>query len=171
MNEQYHFFWGKESLLSNFSPHSVYMPAFNMLFATSEHAYMYFKAKFFGDTEAMRLIFETADPGKAKKIGRAVKNFDEGAWSYISYDVMVQVLRAKFLRVNNDFCGRPANAMHVLADTWPLHLVEASPYDKIWGIGLSEADAKVTDPTLWPGSNLLGKALEEVRDEILRTAR
>ena len=47
-------------------------------------------------------------------------------------------------------------------------LVEASPYDAIWGIRLAASSPEAQDPMKWRGQNLLGFALMEVRDELRR---
>ena len=86
-----------------------------------------------------------------------VKNFDEEVWNQLKYQIMYEAVKAKF--------SNPI-LMKKLIDTKDKILVEASPYDKIWGIGLNETDAKKTLPTNWIGENLLGKVLMQVREEL-----
>lgn len=114
---------------------------------------MWQKALIFGDTNIADMIIKTESPENAKFLGRKVANYDDVYWSTIRYQVMVNVLKHKF--------ALPKFA-EILKEHAHLELVEASPYDTIWGIGLGEYDDRASDKNQWQGLNLLGKALNEV---------
>jgi len=117
------------------------------------------KAETFGDHAMKEKILASDDPKKIKAYGRKVKNFDPETWSKISYDIVVQGNRLKF--------GQNKDLQSILLSTEPTTLVEASPYDNLWGIGMTAAQARNTSPEQWNGKNLLGKALTQVRNELV----
>ena len=148
------FFWGEE--FSNwYDCQFVYK---GHKFDNSEQAFMWEKAKFFGDDEIAGRILKVSNPSMAKKLGRQVKNFDAEKWLMPGYRFMVDVNEAKFTQ--NEFLKQK------LLSTGTKMLVEASPYDSIWGIGLGEADDAILNENNWKGLNLLGKALMDVREII-----
>jgi ribA/ribD-fused uncharacterized protein len=100
-------------------------------FATAEHYMMYRKALLF-DPPAAAAILSAASPQDAKRLGRAVANFDSHTWD-AACDGIVE--RGSFLK----FTQNP-EAHAQLASTEGL-LVEAAPRDRIWGIGFGEKDA------------------------------
>jgi len=126
--------------------------------ATAEHYMMWVKADIFGDYEISDKILKSKCPRQAKTLGRAVKKYDEKRWNEIRYRVVV----AGNLR---KFSAHP-KLKEFLLSTGDKVLVEASPYDKIWGIGLGITDQRNQNPDNWTGENLLGFALMEVRDMI-----
>ena len=101
------------------------------------------------------------DPKEIKALGRAVRNFDGKQWDEVKYSLVLTGNYNKFSQ-NKALRG-------FLLSTGDRLLVEASPSDRIWGIGLSADDSRIHDPAQWRGENLLGFALMEVRDEIRRT--
>jgi ribA/ribD-fused uncharacterized protein len=117
---------------------------------------MYHKAVLFGDTDVAGQILTTDNPAAVKKLGRLVHNFDEAQWKAHGSDI---VLRGNLLK----FTQNPDLKALLLA-TGDKILVEASPYDKIWGIGRTEANAMANKDS-W-GLNLLGDALVEVRKQL-----
>jgi ribA/ribD-fused uncharacterized protein len=129
-----------------------------LTFYTTEHMFMYRKAEFFKDTESMRLIHEAEDPYTAKRLGRNVKNYSDTEWSKVSYQIMYEVNYLKFT-TDKDLTKK-------LSDTDGLFLVEASPVDCIWGVGLSADDPLILDSNQWNGLNFLGSVLMEVREVI-----
>lgn len=128
-------------------------------FCCSEQIFMFVKANFFNDMDIARKIVESKnmDPNFYKSLGRKVKNYDEDKWNKIRYEVMLDCLRAKF---------KVPELRQRLLNTENKELVEASPYDKIWGIGLRADNPGSNDKSRWLGQNLLGKALMEIREEI-----
>jgi ribA/ribD-fused uncharacterized protein len=100
------------------------------------------------------------DPKEIKALGRKVKGFDETLWNKVKYSI---VLNGNFLK----FTQNPSLREFILS-TGDDILVEASPYDAVWGIRMSANDENATNPMKWRGTNLLGFALMEVRDEIKR---
>ena len=124
-------------------------------FANSEQAFMWEKAILFSDNEIANKILKTSDPRKVKALGRKVKNFDSITWDDHKYNLMVDVNYEKY-KQNPDMLEK-------LLKTGDSEIVEASPFDKIWGIGLDEEQAIKTDPQNWPGQNLLGLVLMELR--------
>jgi len=97
-------------------------------------------------------------PNQAKSLGRKVKNFDPKIWDEHKYEIVKQGNLLKFSQ-NEKF------KTFLLATNNKI-LVEGSPYDKIWGIGMLESDSRAENPLLWNGENLLGFALMEVREEL-----
>lgn len=148
------FFWGGE--FSNWF--AAYFEYEDHEFYNSEQAFMWKKAKFFGDEEIAELILHTQNPRDAKALGRKVRGFDAERWAMVSYPIMIAVNVEKYMQ-------NPRLEEKLLA-TGDKTLVEASPYDKIWGIGLSEDDDRCLDEHQWQGMNLLGKALMLVRKQL-----
>ena len=116
------------------------------------------KARLFGDQQHARLVLASASPAEAKKIGRLVEGFDPRRWDQHKYE---------YVREGNyhKFSQHPA-LREFLVSTGDRVLVEASPVDNIWGIGMAKTDEHIHNPTKWKGENLLGFALMEVRDEL-----
>lgn len=148
------YFWSSE--LSNW--HMCKFEYKGHPFYNSEQAFMWEKALYFKDDLVARRILQEPDPKKSKKLGREVRNFDRYEWSKVCFDIMVSVNLAKF--------SSTWTLKRILLDTKPKILVEASPLDTIWGIGLHWSDDKVLDEKNWKGENLLGKALMEVRNKL-----
>lgn len=123
---------------------------------TTEQYMMASKALLFGDEETYREIMEAEGPDRYKKLGRRVCNFDPDVWDDRKYDIVVEGNKAKF--------SQNLELMEFLLSTGDAILVEASPYDKIWGIGLDIETAKEGSVEDWKGENLLGCALMETRD-------
>lgn len=129
-------------------------------FVNMEQCMMAGKAAIFGDHETLKEIMAQTDPSKIKALGRRVKPFDEKVWNQAKYTLILNGNYAKFTQ-NEEL-------RQFLLSTGDQLLVEASPYDTIWGIGLAPDNPEIQDPEHWRGSNLLGFALMEVRDEIRR---
>ena len=128
------------------------------IYKTAEHYMMAGKARLFNDHEILEQILKAETPNQAKSLGRKVRNFDPEIWNEHKYEIVKQGNFLKFSQ-NEKF-------KEFLLSTDDTILVEASPYDKIWGIGMLETNAKAKDPSKWNGENLLGFALMEVRDEL-----
>lgn len=116
------------------------------------------KAKLFHDSEMYTAILRANTPDECKKLGRKVTPFDANTWENARYGILKAGLFAKF--------SQNKKLKAALLATGNATLAEASPYDDIFGIKLSAETAKHISPEQWPGRNLLGKALMEVRDEL-----
>lgn len=127
-------------------------------FSSAEHWMMAEKARLFNDTETYDRILTCKTPAEAKKLGRMVQGFDQNIWEQQSYAIVVQGNYLKF--------SQHTALKEFLLQTQDRVLVEASPVDPIWGIGLAEDHPDVLDPDKWKGTNLLGFALMEVRDQL-----
>lgn len=124
-------------------------------FASAEHYMMWSKAQLSGDTATAARILTVAHPNEAKTLGREVRGFDETTWKRARFDIVVTGSVAKF--------GQHPDLRAFLAGTGDRILVEASPLDRIWGIGLAASDASADEPARWRGLNLLGFALMRAR--------
>jgi len=113
------------------------------------------KARLFGDRDAMSRILKVEDPALQKKIGRSVNNFDKKKWEENAKQIVFTGNYAKFNQ-NDDLKEQ-------LLMTGDKIIVEASPWDCIWGVGLRATDEKILDPKNWRGTNWLGEAIMEVR--------
>ena len=123
---------------------------------TTEQYMMACKARLFGDDEVLQEIMTAEHPSKYKKLGRKVRGFVPEIWDAKKYDIVVEGNKAKF--------GQNLELKDYLLSTGNAILVEASPYDRIWGIGLDRDTAKKGSVNDWRGENLLGCALMETRD-------
>jgi len=124
-------------------------------YPSAEHYMMAEKARLFGDEACLQRILRSPHPGAAKKLGRAVGGFDETVWERERFQIVVRGNLAKF-RQNDDLA-------RYLIGTKQRVIVEASPRDRIWGIGMTRDDPRAINPLQWRGLNLLGFALMEVR--------
>ncbi|MCK7625587.1 NADAR family protein [Streptomyces sp. RS10V-4] len=124
-------------------------------YATAEHWMMAGKARLFGDAEAERRALAAGHPQEAKEAGRTVRGFDEEVWARHRSGLVVEGSRHKF--------GQDPALRSFLLGTGSRVLVEASPVDRIWGIGLAADDDRAADPARWRGLNLLGFALMAAR--------
>jgi ribA/ribD-fused uncharacterized protein len=127
-------------------------------YPTAEHFMMVHKARLFGDHATADRILAAAHPRAAKALGRHVRGFDEELWASHRYDIVVQGSTAKF--------AQNPELRDYLLGTGDRVLVEASPVDRIWGIGLTSQDEHARHPSAWRGLNLLGFALMDARDAI-----
>lgn len=123
-----------------------------------EQYMMYQKAVLFKDEDAAEKILHEEKPHNHQKIGRIVKNYSQNIWDNVKFDVIVAGNMARF---REDELGR-----NFLFESDPLILVEASPTDLVYGVGLGENDPLILDENNWRGQNLLGKALMKVRTEL-----
>lgn len=150
-------FFSKNDMLSNF--YSKQFKHQKHIFSNSEQAFMWRKATFFKDYEiAHQILTKAKQPNYAKSLGRKVKNFDNEKWDKVRYDIMKEVVKDKINQFNElkTFIENNKNKT----------FVEASPYDNIWGVKLSENDDKILDPSNWKGQNLLGEVYNELKKEI-----
>jgi len=162
---KYLFFWGHtashptdvgKECLSQWYPAKFVVDG--LQFPTAEHYMMFRKATLFGDDAAAREILRAPNPGAAKALGRAVRGFQEPTWKEHRLLIAVDGNYAKF--------SQSAPLRQFLLDSKKRVLVEASPVDRIWGIGLAADDPHVDNPLEWRGLNLLGFALMDVRERL-----
>lgn len=128
------------------------------VYKTAEHFMMVEKAKLFNDLDKVQEILDADDPGKVKSIGRSVRNFDQAAWDKRKVEIAIRGNFEKFKQ--NEELGE------FLRNTKERILVEASPVDRIWGVGLEMKDLRIEDPANWLGQNLLGFSLMHVRRQL-----
>jgi len=156
MNENYEFFWS--------GPFSQWHPCkFEIdgdMYNCTEQYMMQQKALFFGDELTASKIMNTLHPKQQKKLGREVSNFIAEKWSVVCEEIVYKGNHAKFTQNEK--------LLNKLLDTKDKTLVDASPCDKIWGIGLLEDDPRAQDPEQWLGLNLLGKVLTKLRDDLVK---
>ncbi|GAB3711521.1 NADAR family protein [Spirosoma flavus] len=162
---KYLFFWGHQksksgdltaSCFSQWWPSSFVVD--NVRYNTAEHWMMAQKALLFGDQELVTKIIACKSPAEAKSLGRQVRNFDEAIWNNKRFEIVVQGNLQKF--------SQHPDLKEFLLNTKDRILIEASPVDNIWGIGLAADSDKAESPEEWKGLNLLGFALMEVRDQL-----
>ncbi|KQX13030.1 NADAR family protein [Flavobacterium sp. Root420] len=159
------FFWGhqpnKDGSISKTCFSQWWLSSFEVegiTYKTAEHWMMAKKAALFNDNEVLEKIIESNSPAEAKKLGREVKNYDDKLWLANRFEIVKQGNYHKF--------SQNADLKEFLINTNDRVLVEASPVDPIWGIGMASDDKDVMNPEKWKGLNLLGFALMEVRDEL-----
>lgn len=155
MAEQFTFFWA--------GPFSQWHPAVFVIdgvtYNCAEQYMMAEKARLFGDTAALNMIMATSNPSDQKRYGRQVARFKEASWTEVAREVVYKANLAKF--------GQNADLLQVMRDTLGTTLVEASPEDRIWGVGLRKSDPLIHYRSQWRGTNWLGEALMRARKELL----
>ncbi len=159
------FFWGHTpkraghvdaSCLSQWFPRAFTHEG--VRYATAEHFMMASKARLFRDARALEAILAAPSPAEAKSLGRTVRDYDDDAWERARFDAVVRGNVAKF--------GGHTDLWTFLDATGDKVLVEASPRDTVWGIGLGASNPVARDPSKWRGRNLLGFALMEARESL-----
>ncbi|AXY76711.1 NADAR family protein [Paraflavitalea soli] len=163
---EYFFFWGhtqkQQGIIDKSCLSQWYPAAFTVdgiTYPTAEHWMMAKKALLFGDDEAFQEVLSAPKPAVAKAIGRKVRNFDAGIWQEKGYLLVAEGSFHKF--------SQHADLQQFLLRTGKKVIVEASPFDKIWGIGMAQSAKGTENPLQWKGANLLGFALMEARDRLL----
>lgn len=158
-------FWGHQApaggLISKSCLSQWYEAPFEaegIVYRTAEHFMMAAKARLFNDQITLNKILCATTPGAAKAYGREITGFIEKTWERQRFDVVVQANRLKF--------SQHPSLGEFLLRTDSQILVEASPTDRIWGIGLASADPNADNPNHWRGENLLGFALMAVRAQL-----
>lgn len=157
--EKYCYFWlnkGNKAFLSQWYDSEFKVDG--VTYSNAEQYMMAQKALTFNDKIIYNKILHTIDPKEIKALGRKVKNFNESVWDSEKRDVVYKGTYAKFSQ-NEDLKKK-------LIATGDDILVEASPYDTIWGIGLKESDPLARKRETWKGQNLLGDILVEVREKL-----
>lgn len=159
------FFWGhqpsKDGTITKTCFSQWWLSSFKvngMTYKTAEHWMMAKKAELFNDNEVLDKIIKANSPAEAKKLGRQVKNYDDAIWLENRFEIVKEGNYHKFSQ-NPDLKA-------FLLNTDERVIVEASPVDPIWGIGMAGDHKDVLNPEKWKGLNLLGFALMEVRDEL-----
>ncbi|CAD7961249.1 unnamed protein product [Amoebophrya sp. A120] len=157
----YHLFYGGP--FSNWHRQQGVFYVEKQAYNCGEQYLMAEKAKLFQDFGTRKKILQAAHPKEQKQLGRKVRNFDEAVWTKHRLGILLAGLRQKFSPAQN-----PEMSNYLLQTKKKL-LVEASPVDTIWGVGLSEHDDSALDKNAWLGKNLLGLALMIVREELNTT--
>jgi ribA/ribD-fused uncharacterized protein len=150
------FFFTEASPFSQWYPCTFVVDG--VTFTCAEQFMMHGKARLFSDDAIAAQILAAAHPRQHKALGRKVKNFDDAIWKAQRLAIVKAGSRAKFTQ--------NAELRALLLATAGTTLVEASPFDRIWGIGMAASNPLAADPTKWRGQNLLGKLLTELRDEL-----
>lgn len=163
---KYIFFWGHTPSPDGNITKTCFSQWFNCNFTvdgveyhTAEQYMMSQKALLFGDTEVNNEIMSAKHPKQFKALGRKIRHFDGNIWNEKKTDIVIRGNYAKF--------SQNPELKDFLLSTGKRILVEASPYDKIWGIGMKADNKGVENPLNWNGENLLGFCLMEVRDILL----
>jgi hypothetical protein len=153
--ERFTFFWSGTFSQWHPSPFQIGGVWYNC----AEQYMMAEKARLFGDAQAEARIMATSDPSDQKRYGRGVVGFNIDKWANVAKDIVYKASYAKYIQ-------NPEMKRELLA-TAGTTLVEASPEDHIWGIGLRKTDPRALDRKQWKGTNWLGETLTKVREDLL----
>ena len=161
MTEAFTFFW--DGPFSQWYPCTFRLEGVN--YNCAEQYMMAEKARYFADEEALTAILRTSHPREQKEIGRSIRGFETSEWEHLEgnehpfcWNVVYRGNVAKF--------SQNQKLLSKLQTTQGTTLVEASPVDSIWGIGLASDDPRAYDRSSWQGRNWLGEVLTAVRDEL-----
>lgn len=161
--EQFHLFWN--------GPFSQWLAADMEIdgvhYSCCEQYMMAEKARLFDDNDALEGIMEASTPKEQKDIGRRVQGFDRDEWENIEENGQPFCWNVVYRGNKAKFDQNPGLKVELLA-TRGKTIVEASPYDKIWGIGIRASDPDARDRDRWRGSNWLGEVLTVLRDSYLK---
>lgn len=154
--EKFTYFWRSESPFSNW--HLAEFSVDDTNYNCTEQYMMYQKAILFGDEEMVTEILKTSSPKQQKALGRKVKNFDVKVWETHCKQIVYDGNHAKFTQNES--------LLQALMATEGTTIVEASPFDRIWGIGLSAKNPKAASRSTWRGKNWLGEVLTQLREDL-----
>ena len=158
--DRFVFFWKPPATFGQWTPSPFTVDGEH--YVCAEQYMMAEKARLFGDEDVRRRILQSPSPRQHKKLGREVKGFDPATWEAHRLDIVVRGNLAKFTQ-------HPEMRAELLS-TGDRILVEASPLDQIWGIGLRADHPDAQHPDQWVGLNLLGEALMKVRAQLRAAA-
>ncbi|MCP4154607.1 MAG: NADAR family protein [bacterium] len=167
---KYLFFWGHKSrpdgqlgpgCFSQWWPSPFVVEGITYPYA--EHWMMAEKARLFNDKETLSRILKAGTPAQVKQLGREVRGFVQTVWDNSCFEIVVKGSYFKF--------SRDADLRNYLLATGKKIIVEASPRDRIWGIGMDCNHSHASNPLQWKGSNLLGFALMKARDRLARESK
>lgn len=153
------FFYKTRNPFSNWHPAKFTVDGIE--YNCSEQYMMAEKARTFGDEKIREMILASPEPRDQKALGRKVSNFDSEKWSEVAKEVVYTGCYHKFTQ--------NPKLMAKLMETEGTLLVEASPYDTVWGIGLREDDPRRLDSKKWRGTNWLGEVLTRLREDLEKT--
>jgi ribA/ribD-fused uncharacterized protein len=154
-------FWQPPAVFGQWTPSRFVVDG--VTYGCAEQFMMAEKARLFGDEATRGKILAAGSPRQHKALGRTVAGFVQAVWDRECLEIVVRGNRAKF--------GQNPDLRDVLLATGDKLLVEASPLDRLWGVGLRADDPKIHDTSRWRGKNLLGEALMRVRAELREAAR
>lgn len=155
--ETYYYFWETKHPFSQW--HKCSFEIDGITFNSAEQYMMYGKAMLFGDVITAKKILESKNVREQKQLGRQVIGFDKVTWELNAPEIVYKGNKEKFNQ-NNEF-------LNILLSTSGKTIVEASPDDNIWGIGLTEHEEDSKSIFTWKGTNWLGLVLTELREELL----
>ena len=165
-NETFEFFWETSSPFSQW--HKCSFNALPILksdkfntrihFTSAEQFMMLHKALLFNDTQTATMIMKTSNVREQKRLGRMVSNFNDEVWNAHRVGIVYEGNKHKF--IENE------KLLSSLSETKGKTLVEASPDDQIWGIGLFQDDSRAYHRESWLGTNFLGDVLTALRIEL-----
>lgn len=154
ITDKFVFFYG--GVFSQWYMHDMEIDG--VIYNCAEQYMMAMKATTFNDEYTHALIMDSTDPREQKAAGRKVRNFDANVWNAVAKDF---VFKANYAKFTSD-----PGLKQELIDTGDREIVEASPTDKIWGIGLGLRDPNLTDKSKWQGTNWLGECIMNVRETL-----
>ena len=147
-------------------PFSQWEPSYFVLdevdYCCAEQYMMATKARTFGDHDTLEQIMDTEDPSLHKRLGRLVEGFSVEEWEEDQENGRAYCWNVVWRGNMAKFSQNP-HLLSELLETAPTTLVEASPHDRLWGIGLRADDPRAHDRAQWHGSNWLGEVLTDVR--------
>lgn len=155
--ESYYYFWETKHPFSQW--HKCSFELEDKIFTSAEQYMMYGKAMLFGDKKTATKILQTNNVREQKQLGRQVVDFNKEIWDLNAPTIVYRGNKEKF-KQNNEF-------LDLLLSTKGKTIVEASPDDTIWGIGLTKDQEEAKSIFTWKGTNWLGIVLTELREEFL----
>lgn len=158
-SDQYVFFWSGPFSNWDVGNFDMLVNGESITFNCSEQAMMFFKAMTFNDFSSAKKVMKTKSPRDQKALGRKVDGFVQEVWEAKALELFPEVLAAKFEQV--------PGYKEILLGTGTKTIVEASPFDAVWGIKMGVNNPDILDESKWQGKNLLGICLMKARDLLL----
>ena len=163
MTEKFTFFYRSNNVFSQWYEGAPFTK-FGITFKTAENFMMWRKGLLFGAPQLVLDKIIQASPRDAKRMGRnLIQFFNEGIWDVAARPLVAEGNYAKF--------SQNREALAALLRTEGTTLVEASPTDRVWGIGLTADDPRAQQRETWLGTNWLGEVLTEMRKTFLLVRR
>lgn len=157
-DEKFTFFWSGPFSQWDYSPFEID----GITFPNAETYMMWAKDQLFSGGKLESQILAAKNPKTVKALGRLVQGFNRPQWEAVAKTIVFRGNMAKFTQNKSHY--------KELIRTKGTTLVEASPFDCVWGIGLAESDPRCNDRNLWMGTNWLGEVLTDVRDTLINCA-